>query len=257
MCYDIQTNLEAQLTRAKRLNDAAAIAEITEKLRPYTQNYYHVSGFAHPEVAIYTSQSPAVPSMAKWGLVPDWIKGPSEFNSIWNNTLNARAETIFEKAAYKKSAQGFRCIIPAQAFYEHHHKNGKSYPYRVFKKDGSVMHIAGIWNQWEDQYNGKLLATFSVVTTKANELLAEIHNNPKMNEARIPLILNEEQEDFWLDTEHCTEETYEDLLEGIKSDALDAYSVAPIRGKNASPNEESAIKKKYYPALEEEQGSLF
>ena len=98
MCYDVKTSLEAQLKRAKRNQDLKAIEEIVEKLGPLTDlPLHHASGFSHPEVLIYTNQDRFYPIVATWGLIPHWVNNVDQQKKIWNSTLNARVETIFEK----------------------------------------------------------------------------------------------------------------------------------------------------------------
>ena len=73
MCYDIKTSLEAQLKRARRYNDAAAIEEIEKKLLPYTDlPLFHASGFQHPRILIYTDEEPQFPAVANWMLRRKW-----------------------------------------------------------------------------------------------------------------------------------------------------------------------------------------
>ncbi|MGB0167341.1 MAG: SOS response-associated peptidase [Luteibaculum sp.] len=259
MCYDVQTNLEAQLKRATRLNDPKAIAGIKDKLAPYLKNYYHAPGFAHPKLLIYKNSNPSEPEPAVWGLIPLWVKTDADKQKIWNNTLNAKSETIFEKPAFRVAAKSTRCLVPVSAFFEHHHKNGKSYPYRIFRKDKQPIMLAGLWSEWTDKDSGEIIHSFSIATTKGNALLEQIHNNPKMDEARMPVILNEEQEDLWLDVEKHSDldEVLSNLITPYPADELEAFPVAKLRGKEAAGNSEELLKKKYYPELEEQQGSLF
>ena len=136
MCYDIKTSLETQLKRAKRFNDEQAIREIEEKLLPYLDlPLYHASGYSHPSLLIYTNDSPHIPIIASWGLVPHWVKDNTQRKKIWNNTLNARGETIFEKPSFRESARSKRCLIYVDGFYEHHHFKGKTYPFLIKRKD--------------------------------------------------------------------------------------------------------------------------
>jgi hypothetical protein len=75
MCYDISTNLQAQLSRANRKGDLHAIKEIKENLVPLTDlPIYHTTGFSHPKLLIYTDRSPWFPEVSTWGLVPHWVK---------------------------------------------------------------------------------------------------------------------------------------------------------------------------------------
>tara|TARA_R110000868_G_scaffold32133_4_gene117136 strand:+ start:55 stop:345 length:291 start_codon:yes stop_codon:yes gene_type:complete len=91
MCYDIKTQLETQLRRAKRDGDVHAIEEILEKLLPLTDlPIHHTSGFKHPSVLIYTNEDRYFPVVSTWGLIPFWVKDEKQKNGIWNKTLNAR-----------------------------------------------------------------------------------------------------------------------------------------------------------------------
>ena len=117
MCYDIKASLEAQLTRAQREQDYQAIEEIMEKLIPLTDlPIHHASGFSHPELLIYTDRSPNFPVVATWGLVPHWVKDDEQRKKLWNNTLNARGETIFEKPSFRNAAKHNRCIVYVDGF---------------------------------------------------------------------------------------------------------------------------------------------
>ena len=101
MCYDVKATLEAQLKRADRKGDRAAVEEIMERLIPFTDlPLYHASGFSHPEMLIYTDTDPNFPEVATWGLIPHWVQDDEAAKKLWNNTLNAKGETIFSKPAF-------------------------------------------------------------------------------------------------------------------------------------------------------------
>ena len=126
MCYDVNAQLESLLKRAMRDADEHAIREIKEKLvRETDLPLFHVTGFQHPKMFIYTSESPNYPVVSQWGLVPFWAKDKKD---IWNKTLNARGETIFELNSFKRSAKDKRCIICINGFYEHTITARKRFP---------------------------------------------------------------------------------------------------------------------------------
>ena len=155
MCYDIKASLEAQLKRAERRGDAEAADQILEQLLPFTDlPLYHASGFSHPKLLIYTDESPEYPIVATWGLVPHWVRDREQGHKLWNKTLNARGETIFEKPSFRKAARDNRCLIYVDGFYEHHHHRGKTYPYYIHRKDGKPMVFAGLYNDWVDPETG-------------------------------------------------------------------------------------------------------
>ncbi|MCU4177196.1 SOS response-associated peptidase [Carboxylicivirga sp. N1Y90] len=238
MCYDIKSKLETQLKRAKHYNNEAWIAELEKELKPYLDNdHHHASGFTHPTVLIYTCDKPYEPLPFQWGLVPYWTKDELKKNQIWNKTINARSETIFEKPSFKKAAANQRCLVYIDGFYEHHHYNGKAYPYYIYRLDGQPLVLGGLYDQWLNVESGELLNTFSVVTTKANDLMRQIHNNPKLAEPRMPLIFNtDESADLWMSPSNDTANSLEDLFMPLADGVLGAHTVAPLRGKNALGN---------------------
>lgn len=235
MCYDIKASLEAQLKRAKRKNDKAIIAEIEKTLIPYTDlPLFHVSGFQHPKLLIYTERSPFYPEISTWGLVPHWIKNKVQLKKFWNQTLNARGESIFEKPAFRDSAVHNRCIIYVDGFYENHHFKNKTFPYHIVPKNNDSLALAGLYSEWTDTETGEILNTFSIVTTKGNSLLAKIHNNPKLEGPRMPLILPKELEDLWLKPikDELDKKAIMELIKSYPSEMLDSFTVQKLRGKN-------------------------
>ena len=108
MCYDIKASVETQLKRAERKGDKGAVDEIMERLIPLTDlPLYHSMGFSHPTVLIYTDHSPDFPEVATWGLLPRWVSDTEQMKKTWNNTLNARGETIFEKKFFSGGRKTF------------------------------------------------------------------------------------------------------------------------------------------------------
>jgi putative SOS response-associated peptidase YedK len=253
MCYDVKTNLESQLKRAKRFNDKNWIEDLEEKLLPNKDSvYYHVSGYTHPKLLIYTNDKPYIPTVSIWGFVPHWIKNNDQRLKFWNNTLNARGETIFEKPSFRDSAKNKRCILNIDGFYEHHHFKGKTYPFFISRKDGRPLSIAGLWCEWIDKETGEILNTFTIVTVKGNSLMAKIHNNPKLIEPRMPVILTEETEDIWL--EPINNERYRKeiikLIQPYPENKLKAHTVRRLRGKEAVGNVPEASAYFKYNGLE-------
>ncbi len=233
MCYDVKVSLEAQLKRAKRFGDWAAVEEIMERLAPMTDlPIHHSSGFNHPEMLIYTDEDPRFPVVATWGLVPHWVSDEEQMKKTWNNTLNARGETIFEKPSFRESARHQRCLIYIDGFYEHHHYNKNTYPFYIYRKDKEPIVLAGLWNEWKNPDKGSF-TSFSIVTTSANEILTKIHNNPKLKAPRMPLILTDETEEKWLNPiSHDSEiQQIESIIQSYPNDLLSYHTVKRLRGK--------------------------
>jgi|SRR5215204_2241299 len=137
--------------------------------------------------AVLESDSDRILTQLKWGLIPHWAKDDS-FASI-----NARAETLTEKASFKDAFRSRRCIIPASGFYEWAKKgtNAKQ-PFYFYLKDKDVFGFAGLWEEWLDKESGELVETCTIITTEANEVLEPVHD-------RMPVILKAEDYDLWLD----------------------------------------------------------
>jgi putative SOS response-associated peptidase YedK len=254
MCYDIKTKLEAQLKRAKHYNKTEWIKELERKLEPFQENeIFHASGYAHPTLLIYSNEHATTPTPSTWGLVPHWVKDNKKRFELWNKTLNARGETIFEKPSFRQSAKSKRCIIPLDGFYEHHHFNGKPYPYLIRREDGEPLMVAGLWNEWLDTETGELINTCTIVTTKANQLLSKIHNNPKLPESRMPVLLNEADEDRWLDIsgDASNIESLKKLIQPLEDGMLVAHTVQKLSGKAALGNIAEAAEYFKYDELKE------
>ncbi|MFN4764584.1 SOS response-associated peptidase [Gillisia sp. Q332] len=252
MCYDISTNLEAQLSRASRKLDLRAIKEIEENLATLTDlPIYHTTGFSHPKLLIYTDRSPWNPEVSTWGLVPHWVKDKKQLKELWNKTLNARGETIFEKPSFRESVNHNRCLIYINGFYEHHHLNGKTFPFYIHQKNDKPLALAGLWSEWTDRETGENLNTFSIVTTKGNKMLAKIHNNPKLEGPRMPLILPQELEDNWLHPieDELDVKSIQELIREYPDEELDAYTVKRLRGKEYIGNVEKVCEPFEYAEL--------
>lgn len=230
MCYDIKASYEAQLQRALKAGDMRAVKEIEEKLLPLTDlPLYHTSGFSHPELLIYADRSHFYPEVATWGLIPHWIPDGTAAKNIWNKTLNARGESIFEKPSFRHAAHSQRCVLYIDGFYEHHHHDGSTYPFYIYRKDHLPMALAGLFSEWENEEGG-LTRTFAIVTAKGNALLAKIHNNPKLEGPRMPLILLEAQVMQWLNPDMDVA-GLQALVQPCPEHLLTAYTVGKLRGK--------------------------
>lgn len=255
MCYDIKTKVEAALKRARHYGNEEAVQMLIEKFRPFLEDeVFHTSGFEHPKLLIYTNENAEMPTVSSWGLIPFWVKNEQQQLDIWNKTINARGETIFDKPSFRTSAYSKRCIIYIDGFFEHHHFAGITYPFYIQSTNGEPLILGGLWDEWVNKKSGEIVNSFTIVTTKANKLLAKIHNNPKLKEARMPLILNEESAEVWLKDDATAAKK---LIAPAANGMLKAHTVRKLRGKNAVGNSPKAIEEFIYPELEFTQQSLF
>lgn len=252
MCYDIRASLEAQLKRALRRGNEDAADQIRQQLLPQTDlPLYHASGFSHPRLLVYTDTSPDYPVVATWGLVPHWVQDLRKGQQLWNKTLNARGETIFEKPAFRLAARSHRCLVYVDGFYEHHHHGGKTYPYYIYRKDRAPMAFAGLYSDWADPETGEVLTTFSIVTTEGNPMMARIHNNPKLAGPRMPLILPDALSDHWLVPleDELDQKGLQELICSFPEEALASHTVARLRGKEYAGNVPGISEEVRYPEL--------
>ncbi len=155
---------------------------------------YMVNGFSHPEMPVITETGLEI---MNWGLIPAWSKD----DQIRKYTLNARAETIFEKPSFKNVISSKRCIIPATGYFEWQHTGKTKQPYFISLKNQDEFTFAGVWDLWVNPQSRENFYTYSIITTEANPLLAEIHNTKK----RMPVVLPQEIEFDWLTRNISTE----------------------------------------------------
>ena len=122
-----------------------------------------------------------------WDLIPWWAKHPS----IGSRIINARAETVSERPAFRDALRRRWCLVLADGFYEWQRTGAVSRPMRVVMRFGEPFAFAGLWSVWRDP-DGNRIASFAIITTTANDLLSPIHD-------RMPVVLPRHLEDFWLD----------------------------------------------------------
>lgn len=220
---------------------------------------YHASGFDHPEVPVIIGLEKRI-ELYTWGLIPRWVKSPAEAVKISNRTINVRVETMFEKPAFREPARNQRCLVLVDGFFEHHHKDGKTFPYHIKLKNDEPMTLAGLWDEWVDRESGLVRRTYAIVTTRANPLMARIHNNPKAEEGpRMPVILPKHLEWDWLKPVNtkADHELLQELTQPYNETELETYTVRRLSGKNAVGNIPEAQEPFAYAELEQSQGSLF
>ena len=231
MCYETAQLVYNIYKEAKR--SGASEEEILElrtkweRLKNGGLKFYHVSGFTHPKLAAFSSKEGHLDvDYYNWGLIPHWVKDEMQAKQLWDKTLNARGETIFEKPSFRDAARKSRCILPLDGFYEHPHKAGKTFPYFIRRLDKQPLLVGGLVSEWVNEGTGEILKTTSIVTTQANPLMKDIHNNPKLKEARMPLVLRDEDARRWL------EGNEQEAMKLIKpsNEALEAIHSAKIAG---------------------------
>ncbi len=154
----------------------------------------------------------------RWGLAPSWAKDPS----IGVRMINARAETVSEKPAFRSALRRRRCLILADGFYEWQRVPGSKAkrPMRIMLKSGEPFAFAGLWETWRDP-EGNVISSCAIITTNANELLLPIHE-------RMPVILDRESEALWLDPTVQDPALLETILKPYNFETMDAYEVSGL-----------------------------
>jgi putative SOS response-associated peptidase YedK len=178
------------------------------------------------ELPVVTRHSPNQLEVMRWGLVPFWAKD----TKIGYQMINARAEGIESKSAFRKPFKSQRCIIPASGFYEWQKQGStKKIPYYFRLNNDELFGFAGLYDIYTDE-NGNKLKTYTIITTAANDLVGPVHD-------RMPVILSREDEAIWLDSELHDPERLLPLLKPYPAELMDAYPVSSLVNKpqNDSP----------------------
>lgn len=155
-----------------------------------------------------------------WGLIPSWVGSEEEALAIRNRTANARSETVFTRPAFREPIRRRRCLIPASGFYEWRHEGRRKTPYFLALAQEPLFALAGVYDCWQHPATGQVLATYSILTTEANDLLREIHNT----KLRMPVILDPDDEARWLDPA-ASPSALAALLRPYPADAMTARPV--------------------------------
>ena len=158
-----------------------------------------INGFSFSKNPVILDEDRGHINMANWGLIPFWAKD----DSIKKMTLNSRIETAASKPAFRNSVKN-RCLVIADAFYEWQWLDAKGkekQKYIIKPTDQEIFGFAGFYSEWINPANGEPLTTYTIATTEANELMAEIHNNKK----RMPIILKKNDRNRWLTGENLEE----------------------------------------------------
>lgn len=157
-----------------------------------------INGFTFIKTPVITDESRGEIDLFHWGLIPFWAKE----DSIKKNTLNARIETVTDKPAFRNSIEN-RCLVLANGYFEWQwldEKGKEKQKFFITPRDQEIFAFAGIYSNWKNPNTGELVNSYSIITTEANELMSEIHNNKK----RMPVILKQEDRNNWLSGKDVT-----------------------------------------------------
>ncbi len=148
---------------------------------------------------------------ARWGLVPFWAKDLK----IGYRMINAKAETVADKPAFRDSYKRRRCLVVADGFYEWQKQESGKQPYLIRLKEDAPFAFAGLWADWTDKQSGERIESCTIITTEPNDLMAQLHN-------RMPVILAPADYDKWLDADASDGQA---LLRPFPARAMGAFPV--------------------------------
>jgi putative SOS response-associated peptidase YedK len=180
------------------------------------------------QAAVVRVTAPGAPrhlDFLRWGLVPYWADDPK----IGNRMINARSEGVADKPAYRWSFRKQRCLIPTDGFYEWKKEGKLKQPYHIRRKDRTPFAFAGLWARWKPKDgSGEPLDTYTILTTDSNELIRPLHD-------RMPVILDRESFDLWLDPTVDDRERLQQLLVPYDGGVMETVPVS--RAVNSPAND--------------------
>jgi putative SOS response-associated peptidase YedK len=185
----------------------------------------HLEGF-HPTYNLAPTQSSPVVlvrdgertiELFRWGLVPGWARSLEAASKY--SLINARSEGIVDTHSYAQPFRQRRCVVPLSGFFEWKRQRPRKRPFAIQRNDGALLSVAGVWERWQPAGQPEPLHTFSILTTRANTLMADIHE-------RMPVILDERDLQLWLDPGVHEPERLSPLLKPCPSEWLSAYEVS-------------------------------
>ena len=153
-------------------------------------------------------------SLMRWGLIPSWAKDASGAARM----INARSETASTKPAFRDALKSRRCLIPADGFYEWLRTGKSKQPYCFEVNDGELFAFAGLWERWKNP-SGEWIKTCSILTTTPNAVTAPVHD-------RMPVILDTDGYDLWLDPGMTNLDAASDLLKPFDARLMRSFPVS-------------------------------
>ncbi|MDA5194163.1 SOS response-associated peptidase [Govanella unica] len=200
------------------LGVASSLPILRETLRDVRPRYNIAPG-THVTVLAYNRLKALAAVQMRWGLVPQWSRGPDHGLSLFN----ARVETIRQKPAFRESFERRRAVVPASGYYEWQTRESLKQPWLISAADGGMMYFAAIWDQWRAA-DGSVLLSAAILTMEAHESVAMIHH-------RMPVMLTEAESLLWMQSD-LTDEKVEQLTALNRSRGLVAHAVHPRIGNS-------------------------
>ncbi|MFZ1815666.1 MAG: SOS response-associated peptidase [Rhizobiaceae bacterium] len=171
--------------------------------------------------------------LVRWGLVPSWVKDPADFTLL----INARSETAATKPSFRNAMRHRRTLIPASGFYEWHRPTDRSLPrqaYWIRPRNGGITVFGGLMETWSSK-DGSEIDSGAILTTAANRTIGAIHD-------RMPVVIQPEDFERWLDCRTLEPRDVEDLLKAAPEDYFEAIPVSDRVNKVANSGPEIQLR---------------
>lgn len=182
---------------------------------------------SQPVAAIIQRESRVMQEL-KWGLVPSWARDPA----IGNRMINARAETLAEKPAFRAAFARGRCLIPASGYFEWKRHGNLRQPMLVRRQSGEPFVMAGLYERWQTAEEG-ILRSCSIITTEPNDVAASVHH-------RMPAILTHDAAEIWMDRDLADPDALSSILRPYPLSDLVVHAVSD-RVNRATDDDPSMI----------------
>jgi putative SOS response-associated peptidase YedK len=241
MCFTIEVHLTRKAIEKRFAVDTSALYDFDFR--------YFYSAFANPLIPVITQEEPDRIQLMEWGLIPSWVKDREKAEKIRKGTYNARSESLHEKPSFRDPLIRSRCLVLAHGFFEWQLTNGEKVPWYIRLKDNAPFAFAGLYDRWIDPEEGRQIATFSIITTRANPLMEKIHNT----KLRMPAILPSEKEREWIENELSIRQSNQ-LLLPLDEELMHAHTISSKLSKSdTDPHDAAVIEPFKYPR----SGTLF
>jgi putative SOS response-associated peptidase YedK len=198
----------ALLTHAEALMKRFGVEEVIKRPEPR----YNITPSQNVTVVIQRETRQL--TEMRWGLIPFWAKDVS----IGNKMINARAESLIEKPAFRSAIKKRRCLVLADGFYEWRKVGKVKIPMHIRLRNREPFAFAGLYEYWKTK-SGKMLESCTIITTTPNDLIKPIHH-------RMPVILNQEHESAWLNSENQDLATLLAMLKPYNLVQMEAFEVS-------------------------------
>lgn len=233
---------------AVNINPADLKSKLNIKDIPTVTQGFFFNGFEHPDLPIILIKDNDIQIQnAQWGLIPEWTPNEHKAKEFQNISLNARSETAFEKPVFRNAWEQHPCVVIASGFFEWKHVNKTKIPHYIQSSNDNFLWMAGIYDHWTNVETGEIITSFSILTTRANSLMSDIHNS----KFRMPVVLDHNHLIPWLNS-NISDRSY--FCKPCEDEALKAFTVSSqISNPKINRNQPWAVQ----PANYANQNTLF